>query len=293
MVGIRPTSTFADLYNPSGPLPPAGNGEPGVSVAANTPVTGKWTVTVITQTPHLRKPGENVFLREIFAGAAQSLTLNQLFVVSEVVNPTKLRFVMETDPGATPNTTQDGAFINPSFVGLTNEGGAGSVAHNNRVFGARTGYYHDTHPTKDVTVKKNLFLATQFGILQKLDQQPLKEEKERAGTLQGTHGNVIATYTTEKRHTLEVGQAVVIHDPGNSSYNGSCEIVQVPSAKVIVIRLAGVPSGTPTENATAYSLWQVGRFIVERNVIDQILHPLKSNPGNNRSTEGIQINAVT
>ena len=33
----------------------------------------------------------------------------------------------------------------------------------------------------------------------------------------------------------------------------------------------------------------MGRYIIERNIIDQIPHPLKSNPGNNIFKEGIQL----
>ena len=278
MVGIKPKADpgYTDLYNP---------GADPIVVTG----TGPWTVSVITQTPHMLVPGNDVFMQFVVTDPIDRL--NGLFRVADVSNPTKFSFITTVDPETVP-TTQLTAFINPSHVGLTNHAGAGSVTHNNRVFGARTGYYHDTHPTKDTTVKRNLFHAMQFGIVDKLVQDGLRGDKLRAGTLVGTQGSNIATYTTVKRHTLAVGQAVVI-DGAGSGYDGTCEIVDVPSAFEIKILLPGTPAASVNEADVAYSLWQVGRWIIDRNIIDQILHPLKwSSKTNGYSTEGILFNGA-
>lgn len=106
----------------------------------------------------------------------------------------------------------------------------------------------------------------------------------------------IATYTTLTRHTLRRGQAVVIADAddhastdGSGVYNGPFEIVSIPSANQFQVKLSGTPSVRGAPSALAYSLWQVERFIVDRNLIEQILHPLKSSL-TFTSTEGFDFN---
>src|SRR4029077_2896744 len=97
-------SPDADPYNP---------GQQGVSVQQS--VGGQWTVTVVTDRPHLRVPGDNVVLNEVTVGGNLSAALNRLFPIVEVVNPARLRFLITSNPGTPDDPLRASAQINPGF----------------------------------------------------------------------------------------------------------------------------------------------------------------------------------
>jgi hypothetical protein len=264
IIPLKGYSTDPDPYNP---------GEPGASVAQTG--AGEWTVTLITLRPHLRIPGYSVAPTVIVTGQS-SEEFHGLFRITEVPNPSKLMFTLPYDPG-TPDVVQVNGSINAAFQGYAADGGIGSAVRNNRAFDLTHGYYHDTHPTKDVTIKKNLFSTTPGGIVHTLGQSKPPDKvrgTEHSGEISvaGDHPPFVATFVAASPHHLERGQAIILGDGGDpENYEGSFEITSILSATKFTFACPTSLGGFHK----AYTLWQVIRAIVERNVINVTFYPLR------------------
>ena len=155
-------------------------------------------------------------------------TFNNLFPISEIVNPTKLRLIINstTSPG-TPDSDQIfGAMIGPGFQALSADGGTGALVENNRIYHNRIGFYHDTWATKDLTIRKNYFYAVAVGIYQAMGGRTSREGSSL------TRNGTVATFTSQKPHGLSTGQTVVIsgavvYGSYSNAFNSSYQITKL------------------------------------------------------------------
>jgi hypothetical protein len=162
IVGIKHTvpSSYPDPYNPNDPK--------GVMVEQTGWNPDQWTVTVITDRPHLRVPGDNVALSDVRVDGDPSTVLNRLFRITEVPNPAKLRFVLDSNPGEPDAVQRVSAQINPGYAAISADGGVGAVVEHNRVYHTHVGFFHDTWASKDLVVRKNYFASVVTGTYQLL-----------------------------------------------------------------------------------------------------------------------------
>jgi hypothetical protein len=285
-IGIKRYPDEFDRYNPGE--------QPGVTVEDPGPGSNQWTVTIITEKPHLRLPGNNVNTDAITGvPAIQANLLNGLFPIAAVLNPTKLTFLLNESPGSPHEDQEAGAQIGASFVGITVDSGVGAVMEQNRVFNARLGVYHDTWSTKDAVIRKNHLHAVFAGIYQAMGQVSRGDSnrqptRDLVSLTRGGTGDLTATATTSLAHGLATGQAVAIAGayidewpaPADT-YNGVFEIVSVPSPTSFSYVMKTAPSanadGSPLPMFGA--LWQVGQLVVERNAIDLVFHLFRRQAG--------------
>jgi hypothetical protein len=227
-----------------------------------------WVVSIVTKMPHYRVPGNTVLVKESWGTNTW-----RLFRVTSIPNgdPRKLEGVTAVNPGS---PVQAG-FIGATFQGISNDAGSAAVVEGNRIFNIRIGGpYHDTGSTKDLIIRNNVYRNVVTGPFQAMggNSGPLA-----VATL--THVGLIATLTTSVPHRLVPGQAVSItgvtinggSTPPLHSYNDPYKIVSVPennrfTYQMKVNPLAEADSGTGEVRA----LSQVGRWVVENNVIDLI-----------------------
>jgi len=219
IVGIKNTGPTPDHdpYNPT---------QQGVTVSG--PIAGQWTVTLVTEKPHLRRPGENVILTGVTVDSDQlSAELNALHRITEVVNPAKLRFLLNSDPGTPDPSTRDFAQINPTFASMSADAGVGAIVENSRVYHTHGGYYHDTWAGKDVIVRKCHFYAVGFGVYQHMGGGPT-----RFGSSLVRDGTTTAIFTSQQAHHLNTGDTVLISGAAVSGsysnpFNGSFQITKL------------------------------------------------------------------
>src|SRR5260370_31635652 len=87
-----------------------------------------------------------------------------------------------------------------------------------------------------------------------------------------------ATFTTALRHTLEAGQGIIVSGAG-APYDGGFSIKSVPSPETLTYEMATGASGNASLLAQIKSVWQVGRIVAERNIIELVLNLLQSGFG--------------
>jgi hypothetical protein len=239
-IAIKYDPSVPDAYNP---------GEQGVSISG----AGPWTVTIITEKPHLRVPGESVCIRGVTVAGNYSNVVNDLFPVSTRENPKKLTFLVDTNP-QTPDTVQArGAQINCTSAGITADGGARAIVERNRIFNTDNALYHDTFGTKDFIVRENYCSGVITGVFENMG----------SGTQRATSGLTqvagVATFTTWKPHGLSVGASVtiagaIVNSSYSNAFNGTFTVISTPSTTKFSVTLLSDPgqnaSGSPVFTVT-------------------------------------------
>jgi hypothetical protein len=279
-IGIKRYPDEFDRYN-------AGE-QPGVT-AESGPSPNQWTVTIITERPHLRVPGNNVNTDAITGvPSIQAKLLNGLFPIAAVLNPTKLTFLLNESPGSPDQDQRDGAQIGSSFVGISPDGGVGTVMEQNRVFTTRFGVYHDTWSTKEAVIRKNYLHAVLAGLYQAMGQvsdgDDERQPRRRLSDGSPTHDGTTAIVTTKYLHGLSALQVVRIRrgEGDNTSptqYFGTFIVQSVPDPKSFTYEMASDPQDDAYFSVRWGALWQVGQLVVERNAIDLVFHLFKRQAG--------------
>jgi hypothetical protein len=226
----------------------------------------EWIVSIVTKMPHYRVPGNTVLVKEAWGAN----TFN-LFRVTSIPggDPRKLVGVRATNPG---QPTQSG-FIGEVFQGISNDAGSAAVVENNRIFNIRIGGpYHDTGSTKDLVIRNNVYRNVVTGPFQAMggNSGPIA-----VATL--THAGLIATLTTHVPHGLVPGQAVRIENstinedpPIPESYNDFYAVLSVSETQFTYEMKEDPGADADPGTGQVRALSQVGRWVVENNVIDLI-----------------------
>jgi hypothetical protein len=227
----------------------------------------EWIVSLVTKWPHYRVPGNTVLVKEAWGAN----TFN-LFRVTSIPggDPRKLVGVRATNPG---QPTQSG-FIGEVFQGISNDAGSAAVVEGNRIFNIRIGGpYHDTGSTKDLIIRNNVYRNVVTGPFQAMggNSGPIA-----VATL--THVGLIATLTTSGPHGLVPGQAVRIGNatinqgnlPPANSYNDPYKILSVSETQFTYEMKKDPGADADPGTGQVRALSQVGRWVVENNVIDLI-----------------------
>src|SRR5207247_1848021 len=82
----------------------------------------------------------------------------------------------------------------------------------------------------------------------------------------------LGTFTTSAPHGFSFGQAVVIAGAAPSVYNGTFAVASVPTPTTFTYLLPSDPGSDATGSLVFGALWQVGRLIIENNVVELILN---------------------
>lgn len=240
---------------------------------------GQFSVTIYTEKPHLLAPGQRTLVNGIKVAFSYPASINGVHLLTDVPEPTTLKYVINTDPG-TPNASQPEAHLGSSFVGITADAGVGSVVEDNRVFNVSIAVYRDTWSTKDILIRKNYFHAVAFGVYSAadaLDPHDDEGKPDRVPMEISPSGN-IATLKTVVEHGLLAGEAIAVDFATPSDYNGNFTILSVPDPKSMTYAMASTP--TPNASGAKWAfIWQAGRVLVESNIIELIVSPMLSSFG--------------
>lgn len=263
-----------------------------VAVQSITPVQGQnRQFTLVTNTPHFRRAGDNVRLSGVLLDGKSKNVFNWAHPI-DAFDPAKPKELLFTLPDPVPEGLTDwdsektivssGATVGVPYFALSADNGTATVVEGNWFFNCSMGGpYHDTGSTKDLTIRDNYYHNVQFGPVQNMglisqadsDNNPVRPA---ASLTRGGPGNRTAT-PEHAPHGLSAGEAVVIrfaHVRGNPTvspyFNGPFHVDQVLSATQFTYIMKGDPGG----DADAWPvpkfgrLWQVGRLAIENNVIE-------------------------
>jgi hypothetical protein len=250
-----------------------------------------YTLTLTTLTPHNRVPGNNVCLTNVTGGALVNgaSIFNGSFLVTQVLSPTQLQFKLTSaaDPGQ-PDHSQPNAFIGIYYQALGIDVGQGGIAEGNRVYNCRVALYHDSWSTKDSWMRNNYCYAVVLGAFHLLGRcSPGNPTVTRAFvslTSSLTISGPVATLTTGSPHGLVAGQPVTIQNAKvggttNNPYNGTFPIISAPSPTQFTYAISALTASADVSAAAFGALWQVGRMLVEDNVLDLVLNIIPSGAG--------------
>ena len=269
-----------------------------------------WIATLTTLTPHNRVMGNNgvvngvTTIDPITGLPSVNNAFNGSFAITEIVSPTMLRYIMNSDPGTADFT---GAVLGVAFNGLGADGGIGAIVEGNRVYNCPSAFFHDTYSTNDVLIRNNCFYNVSFGVNQSLGGFSTGPQGLRHGSSLTSSGTV-ATFTTPTPHGFSVGQAVQVASAlvgGNPTnpYNGTFPVLSVSSPTAFTYEMgsptspnpdtpADVPAPPGIPSFTYAALWQVWRLTVEKNVVEMRLDPvLDAVPDPRAATAGISLYA--
>jgi hypothetical protein len=90
------------------------------------------------------------------------------------------------------------------------------------------------------------------------------------------HVKTLATMATSNPHGLSFGQAVAVSGASPASYNGTFAVASVPDPNSFTYIMTSDPGSNASGTISCHSLWQVGRIIIEKNVIELILNVMAS-----------------
>ena len=232
--------------------------------------TGPYTATLTTLTPHNRVMGNNVLVNGVTPSQ-----YNGSFAITAIPSPTQLQYTMATNPG-TPTLTN--AYIGADFRGIEADGGIGTVIESNQIYNCFCGCYHDAYSTKDVVLRENYFRGVNFAVYQNVGGISGGDSSNNPTRLGSslTHTGATATFTTAQAHGLVVGQAVAVGGATPLTYNGTFAVASVPTPTSFTYIMSSVPGADASGSFAFGALWQVGRIIVEDNVIELILNIISS-----------------
>jgi hypothetical protein len=235
-----------------------------------TAAQGGWDVILTTQAPHYRLPGQNVVLNNVLSGGNPHPTLNQSFDVTQVLSPTQLKFWTPDDPGS-PGVSQ--AYIGVAFYGISAGAGIGAIIEGNRVLHATAGVYQNTGNARDIIIRDNHFHDVLTGVHYRLGQVSAGNANQQPtrGGISLTKDGTVATFTTVATHGLSLGQAVAVAGATPSQYNGVFALASIPNPTAFTYIMSSEPASNATGSFAFGALWQVGRLVVEHNVIELVL----------------------
>lgn len=241
----------------------------------------QYKVKLTTVGPHLRTMNDNVVVSNLTEGGTLSTLLNGVFPISDIgdgnTDPTILKYIVTSGTAPNPDASQPNAFIGVAFYGIAASGGIGAILDSNRIFSARFGVFADSLSTKDLVIRDNHF----YGVVRAV-QQALGGLSTNGGVRRG--GSIIAagttaTFTTNLPHGFAANQAVNIQGADQTAYNGTYPIQSVPAPNQFTYLMTGSPSTPATGTITFAGLWQVGRLIIESNVMELLLSVLSNTDG--------------
>lgn len=266
---------------------------------------GSWIITLTTAASHFRIPGQNVKLQNVmkvsFPGVPS--TVNGVHRVIDVLSPTALRFVVITNPDN--DWSFDAASIGVSFQGFSIDGGTGALAEHNRILGAPIGGpYHDTWHSKDILVQNNYYYATHSALYQHMgafsgwDSETGLPTRPATSLIRQGSDFKTARLTCGFIHGLVKGQGIVIAKAaiaGNLSnpFNGNFLVDTVPTPTSLTYRMTAAPTANADEPPISPppvfgGIWQTGRIIYYRNIVEQITNPL----GTGAPPNGLALSSV-
>lgn len=231
----------------------------------------QYRVTVTTVGPHLRTLGDRVVVNKVTVSGVESTILNGNFPIFEIGNsntdPGILKYdvTSTTDPG-TPDASQPDAFVGVEFHGIVVAGGVGTILESNRILNVRCGVFSDVYSTKDLVIRDNHFSGVVRAVQFPLGGVSTNNGTRRAGTISAA--GTTATFDTLTAHGFSVQQAVDILGATQGAYNGTFPIQTVTSPRLFTYVMGSSPSSPATGSPTFAALWQVGRVIVENNVVE-------------------------
>ncbi len=244
-----------------------------LSVTANPP----YLATLETDGPHNRLPGQNVLLRLVQVGTPplDSPAFNKSFVISALISPTTLTFAMATNPGTPVSVTN--AIIGSGFQALTGDTGIGTVLERNRVFGCEIGVYHDAFSTKDLWIRKNTFSDVLAAVKQNMGGFAAWPVKSLTNGGTGGRTATVETYSAHglaKGKLISVDNAFLVGAPSKSPYyNGLFNVDTVLGPTLFSYIMTNDAGGqaaltTPPGPPIFGDLWQVGRLLFQKNLVD-------------------------
>jgi hypothetical protein len=219
--------------------------------------TGPFTATLTSVTAHHLTTGRNILITGV-----PEADFNGNHEVT-YVSATVLQFSM---PGASGPATCANAFLGAQFNGIEAGGGIGTIIESNRIFNCTCGFYQNELAVKDLVIRDNYFRGINSGIY--LNLGGVSQQGGIAAT-SITRAGAVATLTAPNPHGLSSGQAVKIAATSPSTPFSGTFPVTVIDPTVFTYGVAA--SGSNPASATFGALWQVGRIIIENNVIDLIL----------------------
>jgi hypothetical protein len=82
---------------------------------------------------------------------------------------------------------------------------------------------------------------------------------------------LVATFTTVRPHGLAIGQGVNISGANPGAYNGSFFVDSVPAPTTFTYVMNSAPGANANQFVSFGAIWQIGRLIIENNVIELAL----------------------
>lgn len=232
-----------------------------------------WTVTLNTSPPHNRVLGSNP--NNVAVNGATPGGYNGVFAITAIPSPTQLQYALASDPGA-PGATN--AYIGADFRAIEADGGIGTIIEDNQIHNCLFGCYHDSYSSKDTVIRNNCFRGVNTAIYQKMGGVSGGDSSQNPTRLGAslTRVGTTATFTTVQPHGLSIGQAVVIAGATQAPYNGTFAVASVPSPTSFTYVMSSDPGSSASGSFAFGALWQVGRLIVQDNVIELILNVIAS-----------------
>ncbi|HEY9171492.1 MAG TPA: hypothetical protein VI136_04325 [Verrucomicrobiae bacterium] len=183
----------------------------------------EWTVTVTTQTPHFRVPGNNVSMR---TASEHEGKYQGMFTVTEVPSATQFRYILSSNPGDPPSSGYIG-YIGVKFQALTADGGTAAVIEGNQVRNCVEAVYHDSWSTKELIIRNNHFRAVVIGVHESgMGAAILRTLLSLTYAFE--NGVYVATAETAyQNHGLAVGDGVRVAEADRPEYNGYFTVTAV------------------------------------------------------------------
>jgi hypothetical protein len=107
-----------------------------------------------------------------------------------------------------------------------------------------------------------------------------------------TANGLTASFNTIGPHALSVGQGVVVADAVDvplqlqQLYNGTFPVASVPSATSFTYQMPGTPTNNASQTPDFGALYQVGRLLIENNVIELVPNIIHNGYG---APEGVRL----
>jgi hypothetical protein len=261
--------------------------------------SGNRTATFVSSVAHGFAAGDVVYVFGVLAAGTASNPFNGVFQVASVPNSTSITYNMIADPGADAATSPTPMCVkqdlsHPMFSATSlMRGGVGnsvatfvtSVAHGFSqddvvsIFGVlAAGTFFN--PFNGV-YRVDFINSTTFSYNMPVDPgadaatSPAPMCGKQVATPLTANGQT-ATLNTIGPHGLSVGQGVVVADAIDvplqlqQLYNGTFPVASVPSATSFTYQMAGTPSNNASRTPDFGALYQVGRLVMENNVIELV-----------------------
>ncbi len=258
-------------------------GDPGVSAAFGEMWVNKFSslpvavasiaktgtlVTITTATPHNRTAEHNVTVFNVIVPDGELNYYNGSFPIEGILSPTVLTYRLSATPPYDPTGS---VFITGGFHGLSADNGSAAVAEGNAILNCYIGGpYHDTYPTRDLTVRNNFYRNVTIGPYQNLNG---KSFTPLAGTI--SHIGNVATFSTAPTvHNIRFGQRVEITGAAEAVFNGEFKVTAV-TPTTFSYELPSAPPQPAGGSPQVRVFFETENLIIEDNVIELAhnIHP--------------------